>query len=120
MNTRNAFRPTVLFSAALAAALLSSASLAAQLRDGTPTLTVRYTQSELSTVTGAGNVYARIRNAARMVCGDTGRTLDEQRIFRSCYRNAVEAAVADVHSPLLETVSHAQEQGQPYTALLVR
>jgi UrcA family protein len=120
MNSRNAFRPSVLFGAALAAALLSSTSFAADRPGTVPVVTVRYTQTELSNTSGATNVYARIRNAARMVCGDSGRSLDEQRIYRSCYHATIEAAVADVHSPLLETVYHAQEHRQPYTAMLVR
>jgi UrcA family protein len=110
----------VLFGAALAGALLSGTAFAADRPDTVPVVTVRYTQSELSTTSGAVNVYARIRNAARMVCGDSGRSLDEQRIYRGCYRATIEAAVADVHSPLLETVYHAQEHGQPYTAMLLR
>src|ERR1700734_2558 len=77
MNSRNALRPSVLLGAALAAALLSSTSFATDRPDGVPVVTVRYTQTELSNTSGASNVYARIRNAARMVCGDSGRSLNE-------------------------------------------
>jgi UrcA family protein len=117
MNSRTAFRPAVLLGAALAVSLLSSACYANDLADGTA-VAVRYTQSELASTMGASEVYARIAGAARMVCGDRGRTLDEQRLYRSCYRTAVASAVADVHSPLLEAVSH--EQSAPYTAMTVR
>jgi len=120
MNSRNVLRPSVLLGAALAAALLSSTSFATDPPDAVHKVTVRYTQTELSNTSGASSVYARIRNAARMVCGDSGRSLGEQRIYRSCYHDAMEAAVADVHSPLLETVYRAQEPAQPYTAMLVR
>jgi UrcA family protein len=120
MNSRNAFRSSVLFGAALAAALISSTSFAADRPDSVPVVKIHYTQSELSNTSGAAAVYARLRNASRMVCGDSGRSLDEQRTYRACYRATIEAAVADVHSPLLETVYRAQEPAQPFTAMLVR
>jgi UrcA family protein len=120
MNDRNAFRPAALFGAALVATLLSSACCAGERTDGTPIVTVRYTQNELASTDGASNVYARIRNAARTVCETSGRSLAEQRAASGCFRDAVAAAVANVHSPVLESVYREHEQGTSYTAMLVR
>jgi len=122
MTSRNLPRAATVLALALSAALGSHAVLADMRADATSAVTVRYTQNELATVGGASHVYARIRGAARSVCGDSGRTLDEQRLWKSCYRAALDAAVAQVHSPLLESV-HLQAVGQPaqpVTAMLKR
>jgi UrcA family protein len=96
----------------------STASLAAERAEGAHTLTVRYTAADVSTIDGARTLYERIRGAARFVCGDSGRTLWEQRTWQSCYRGAVESAVSEVNSPLLETVHHQQGSPGPVTAML--
>lgn len=122
MTSRNLPRAATVLGLALSAALCSGAVLADMRADGTSAVTVRYTQDELGTVAGASHLYARIRGAARSVCGDSGRTLDEQRLWRSCYRAAMDAAVAQVHSPLLESV-HLEAVGRqtrPVTAMLQR
>lgn len=115
MNSRKTFRSPILVTAAVACVLAGTAALAGERGDATASMAVRYDAAQISSPLGASDLYARIRSAARLVCGDSGRTLNEQRIWRSCYRGAVEAAVADVHSPLLQTM-----QEQPVSAMLVR
>jgi UrcA family protein len=43
-----------------------------------PSVTVRYADLDLSRVAGAQTLYKRIKGAARSVCGDQGRRIEEQ------------------------------------------
>jgi UrcA family protein len=122
MSSRNLSRAATVLGLALSTALCSSAVLADMRAAGTSAVSVRYTHDELGTIAGASHLYARIRGAARSVCGDSGRTLGEQRLWRRCYRATMDAAVAQVHSTLLESV-HLEAVGRqrrPVTVMLRR
>ena len=98
-----------------AACLLGGAALAAPGHH----LTVKYSDLNLGTEAGANVLYARIKGAARFVCGDEGQTLFEQRLFKQCYRRSIEDAAARVNSPLLTTLVQG-DRAAPPTAALVR
>jgi UrcA family protein len=95
-------------------------ALASNPANGLRTMTVTYRDLNLSTVAGATTLYIRIKGAARSVCGYEGRRLDEQRQWKSCYRDAIAGAVATVHSPLLTAVYSGESNGSDVTAMLTR
>jgi UrcA family protein len=105
--------------------LLPAALVAGALALGLPLLahsaetgavTVRYSPAALTSETGARNVYAQIRSAARQVCGQPGsRALQDQRATRECRRQAVAKAVAAIGSPTLAAV-HTRESSSPRLA----
>lgn len=107
MNSRNAFRFIPVVSAVVAASILSTAACAADRADSAPTVTVRYSAADLADSSAAQNLYTRIRSAARTVCDTQGRSIEEQRASENCYRNAVDAAVANIHSPMLDQTAVA-------------
>jgi UrcA family protein len=116
MSSRNAFRFIPVMSAVMAASILSTAASAAEPSGITSTMAVRYGAGELADSASAQNLYARIRSAARSVCGSSGRTIDEQREWQTCYRSALDGAVTAVHSPLLDTLH--REQDPRFVAML--
>jgi UrcA family protein len=65
---------------------------------------VNYSDLNLSTFAGARTLYQRISSAARTVCGEAGRRLEEQLDWNRCYRSAIADAVTRVNSPLLVAV----------------
>ena len=106
--------------ASVAWLLGSTAASAADRTDGASAQTVNYADVNMSTIAGATTLYHRIQGAARVVCGNGGRTLDEQRDWKSCYQGAVNDAVTDVDSALLTSVHRAQKGEAPVTAMLSR
>jgi len=121
MDTFKKPRRLSLWTAALAASA-ACASLA-QAQDLMSTdahrLTVRYSDLDVSTVAGATVLYQRLQGAAHFVCGEEGRSLDEQTQWRECVRNAVGQAVSAVHSPALSAID-ADGARPMQTALLRR
>ncbi len=89
---------------ALAAVVSFSAQAGAP---GTHVLKVNYRDLDLTTSRGATELYGRIRGAARFVCGEEGRSIDEQNAWQSCFRSAVSEAVSTVHSPLVTALDTA-------------
>ena len=122
MDTLIPTRRCSLLLAALAAAACFAGTAQAQDAANTQThqLKVRYSDLNVSTVGGATALYHRIQGAARFVCGEEGRSLDEQMQWRSCVRDAVEGAVNTVHSPVLSAIDAAGGAGPMRTALLRR
>jgi UrcA family protein len=79
-------------------------------------VTVSYSDLDLSSPAGAKTLYRRIQGAAEQVCGHPGADVIEQAIWRSCYRSAIGNAVRKVNDPLLTAV-HAGKPA-PVTAML--
>jgi len=74
------------------------------------TLTVRYSDLNLSTEQGARVLYGRILAAAYRVCAaDNMLDLDAMATARVCREEAITKAVRSVNSPLLASV-HAERQ----------
>jgi UrcA family protein len=88
--------------AVLAVAALAGAGSASAAQSTESSVTISYGDLDLSTVSGANALYARLSGAARLVCGDSGRSLVEQRAWERCYSHALSDAVERIDSPLLD------------------
>lgn len=100
---RTAMAFTVLACTALGAVGSAHAATA-----GSPAITVRYTDLNLSTEQGSLALYRRIVAAAHQVCVVEGIS-DPRAVVaaRSCREQAIARAVRDVNSPMLAAV-HAE------------
>ena len=68
---------------------------------------LRYTASELSTISGAENVYSRITDAAIAFCGEAygGFRLVTHRLERDrCIEDVIEDAITEINHPQLSDV----------------
>lgn len=95
------------------AGLLAAGSALADGRDlETRSVVVRAGDLDLASPAGAAELYARIRSAARDVCGRVdGRDLEVRRAWLRCYRPAVAGAVAQAGSEAV-TALHAAREGR--------
>lgn len=67
-----------------------------------PSVTLQYRSTDLDTPHGIAILYRRIRSAASSVCGVYDRVLSEEKArWNECVGQAVERAVAAVHSETL-------------------
>ncbi len=71
----------------------------------TRAVTVNYQDLNLDTPEDAGRLLARIRAAARQVCGPESERLDLQHAWQVCYEGSLDAAVARVDSPILTALA---------------
>ena len=73
-----------------------------------PTVSVVYSQKDLTSTHGVQTLYARLKNAARHVCPDLDiRDLTRAAPARVCYEGALARAVEGVRKPELTTL-HVQ------------
>lgn len=121
MTTRKSLQRRTVHVVALASVvcLLGTATALAADR-GDLRLKVGYGDLNLATLNGATTLYQRIEGAARFVCGEPGRRIDEQNYWKRCYGNAVNRAVTEVNNPLLTSLYRKQYGGAPVTAMLAR
>jgi UrcA family protein len=84
------------------------------------TLTVKYSDLNLTSAAGATQLYNRIRGAARFVCGEEGRRLEEQMVWNDCFHTSVSNAVSAVHSPLLSALHEGSGVKSTPTARLTK
>jgi len=103
--------------AVLGAVTLTAAGSAAAAPRTERSVTISYQDLDLTTKSGAAALYTRLSGAARLVCGDSGRTITEQRAWGACYSHALGEAVARVDSAL---ISRDAPQGAIRTAMLGR
>jgi UrcA family protein len=86
-----------------------------------PSLHVHYSDIDLAKSDGAKVLYERLTTAAGLVCAPygSGGELARQKPYRSCMRQAVSAAVADINSPMLTSyyVSQGGEVAQQVAQL---
>jgi len=122
MDTCKINRRVSLLCLAIAGAACLAGTAQAQTHDWREahTLKVGYADLNLTTLEGATKLYNRIRGAARFVCGEEGRSLDEQRLWKACFHATVTDAVTTVHSPLLTTLDSGAASKATATALLTR
>jgi UrcA family protein len=124
MDTCTPIRRLSLISLALAGATLFAATAQAQAQaPGAPevhTLTVKYSDLNITTAAGATQLYNRIRGAARFVCGEEGRRLEEQLVWNDCFHTSVSDAVSAVHSPLLSALNEGSGVNSTPTARLTK
>ncbi len=81
---------------------------------------VNYSDLKLSTFAGAQTLYQRISGAARTVCGEQGRRIEEQLAWERCYRSAIADAIVKVNSPLLTLLHSGQSTEATATAKLTK
>jgi UrcA family protein len=68
-------------------------------------VTVKYDDLNLDSRDDAARLLARIRLAARRVCGEESARLDLQHAWRVCYDGSITAAVTTVGSPVLTALA---------------
>jgi UrcA family protein len=72
---------------------------------------VKYGDLNLNNRADAGKLLARIRAAARKVCGEESQRLDLQHAWQVCYDGSINAAVTTVDSPILTALARGQYPG---------
>ena len=82
----------------------------------TRSVEVSFRDLDLNTPSGAAKLYRRIQAAARNVCQYEPTSPRAQTIWQYCVRPTVNAAVANVNSPLL-TELHSGHSSPAVTAL---
>lgn len=96
----------------LAALMLSSAATAfgaSHRQDDLPRVIVRYHELDISRSAGARVLYKRIQRAAVKVCSHSVIPFSIPAMkTSSCYRNAIENAVAEVNSTQLYAIHRAR------------
>jgi UrcA family protein len=87
---------------------LATAAQAGEAAAGTTRtlVVVNYDDLNLASPAGARTLYARLRSAAERACGGdpSGRTLQEQMDYQSCYESALDKAVRKVDSAGLQAL----------------
>ncbi len=119
MDTTRSIRPVTLAALALAAAagIATTAQAQSTFYSEPVHLTVKYSDLDTASPSGASTLYRRIRGAARLVCGEEGRSLAAQAQYQSCVRAAVAGAVTSLENPLV-TALHEGRTPQAQTAAL--
>jgi UrcA family protein len=75
----------------------------------TRTVTVKYQDLNLNTPEDASKLLARIRAAARRVCGPESERLDLEHAWRVCYEGSLNAAVTSVDSSILTALAAGRQ-----------
>ncbi len=107
--------------AGTAAALLATTALAAPAPAHagtaalvTQTVKIDYSDLDLESPKAVDRLYARLRSAAKRVCGESDvRHLQGNRLQRDCMRQAMDRAVAQVGHAAL-TAKHAERKPARY------
>ena len=75
-----------------------------------PSITVNYSELDISKPQGLAVLYARIQRAARSVCGVhySPRELSRERHSMACYKTAIDDAVRQVNRPTLTALHRAK------------
>lgn len=113
MNSNLAKRCALIGIATLAAGLAVNQASADESDEAPRSVVVRYSDLNLSQPQDAGRLYSRIRNAARVACGDIP-SADLARFgqFHNCVERAVTNAVAAVGARQVTAIYEAQSQRQ--------
>jgi len=105
LNTSKSIHGAVIRTLALAGVLCLVGTVPALASTPENSITVSYSDLDLSTSAGARTLYGRIQFAAKRVCGYEGTDVLSQAIWRKCFHGSVGDAVAKVNSPLLTAVA---------------
>ena len=111
-------RPTLaIIAAGLGGWLLASTAFASTSSEG-PAVRVSYSELDLSKDAGVERLYARLRQAAKQVCGSAdNRDFVALREKDACVRAALDRAVESVHSARLSARHKGTPAGQQYARL---
>jgi len=115
MNSRRLRRFTISALTIAAASLCFGVSVASETArvgiDKPPSVTVHYSDLNVSSPAGAKVLYGRIQRAARVVCNVySAKDLRRAVMERECYRNAVANAVGEVNQSQLAALHEAKTQ----------
>jgi UrcA family protein len=100
---------TLVFNANASAA---GASDAQSVANGALSYVVRFADLDLSNLKGTTELYARLRNAARVVCEPLeSRDLRISRMHDVCVQTAITGAVESVNRPLLSQYHQLRTKG---------
>jgi UrcA family protein len=115
MNSQRLRRFTISALAITAASLCFGVSVASETArngiDKPPSVTVHFSDLNVSSPAGAKALYGRIQRAARVVCKRySAKTLPGVVNGRECYRNAVANAVRDVNQSQLLALHASKTQ----------
>jgi UrcA family protein len=81
---------------------MSAVAAAGNASDSVPQRTVRYSDLNLASPSGAATLYQRIRSAARSVCeAPFASDLQAQAAEQQCTHEAIKRAIYEVNAPLL-------------------
>ena len=96
-----------------AATLSCGGPVLAQTSDTVPSVSVKYSDLDMGSRTGAQALLKRIETAAGAVCGGAPdiRQLSQLASFQTCRRSAVARAVVAVDSPMLTAFAHGGAPG---------
>ena len=79
----------------------------------TPSATVPYGDLDLNKRAGAEAMLTRIKAGVDQVCGEPGhRTLAQRQQYRTCSKQAMDSAVAQLGAPLVSAL-----HGQPFSQI---
>lgn len=107
---RHGFAALCLVAAAAAASGIAAAG-EPKPANGVRSVVVRYNDLDLSREQGSQAAYARLRSAARRVCGSVDpRDAAARLAWRTCYQTALDKAVAQLDSAQV-TALHATASG---------
>lgn len=103
---------------AMAAALIGHSTLARADRlvdrnDGNgPSITINYSELDISKPQGLEVLYARIKHAAKAVCGFDGspQELSRSRHLEACYRTSLDNAIRQINRPKLTALHRAKSR----------
>jgi UrcA family protein len=110
MDYSNLRAPVSLGCAALVLLGLAGFGPAQAAQPGTTrAVTVKYQDLNLNTPEEAGRLLARIRDAARRVCGPESERLDLEYAWRVCYEGSINAAVTTVDNPILSALASGHQ-----------
>ncbi len=100
LNLRNSIFATLVLSAAYApvsSAIIKHQSISDRLESATRSVTVDFSDLDVTGDAGATALYQRLRNAAKAVCGNRDmRNLSDSQAWRNCYREALDGAIEKV------------------------
>ena len=113
MKSTIAKRCALICVATIGAGLAVNQASAASSDDALRSVVVRYSDLNLAKPQDARTLYARIRTAARLACGDV-ETPDLARFarFHNCINEAVTKAVSSVNMQQVTEIHQAQSQHQ--------
>lgn len=103
------FRIILLAGASLATAVIAPAHAASPKTE--PRMAVSFSDLDLAKADGAAALYARVRQAAKQVCGHTpgAQGLARRRITQRCIVKAVDGAVDQLDAPLVTALHDARD-----------
>jgi UrcA family protein len=91
-----------------ASAPITMVAMAGEPSDTVPHKVVSFRDLNLNTPEGAAVLYRRITSAANEVCGNPDRWDLSQLALRTCVKDAVARAIAQVNKPMLTSLYQAK------------